>query len=280
MRDVLAALAAIAVLAPSAVTGVAVDGGRVAYADAGCTVRVWSAGKIARLGRTSCAVQTSTGSGLAGLALAGNRALWVTYAGGNIREWSVWTATTTRPAPRRLRFVSGDVDAPARVVVGDGDGDLLPYAVDRDVVVLRANGARRFAWRAPARVVALDAYAGKVAVATAGGAVTLLDAEGRVLGSESYGAGASAVHVTGPRTVVQAGRALEVRGGGSAQTLALLPGVRLVGAAGGTALLVGREGLLRFALDSGAGRRVGPARHARIDGTRIVSASGRRVTIR
>jgi hypothetical protein len=95
-----------------------------------------------------------------------------------VRLWNL----ATRGVPTRLRFVARDVDAPPPIVVGDGDGStpggLLPYAVDRDVVVLRANGARRFAWTAPARGVAVDARDGRVAVAQAGGRVTVLDAAG------------------------------------------------------------------------------------------------------
>ena len=70
-------------------------------------------------------------------------------------------------------------------MIGQGDsstlGDLLPYAVDRTVVALRVDGSRRFAWTAPARVIALSALNGELAVATEGATVTILDAGGRVL---------------------------------------------------------------------------------------------------
>lgn len=72
----LAALFATVVLAPSVVAGLAVDGPRVAYADTSCRISVWHAGRTTRLGATPCTEETSTGSGLAALALAGNRALW------------------------------------------------------------------------------------------------------------------------------------------------------------------------------------------------------------
>jgi hypothetical protein len=66
-------------------------------------------------------VQTSTGTAIAGLSLAGTRALWVHYGGGNIREWTVWTATGSKTSsPKRLAFVARDVDGPAPVVLGDG----------------------------------------------------------------------------------------------------------------------------------------------------------------
>src|SRR4029450_4323729 len=77
---------------------------------------------------------------------AGNRALWLHFVGGNQRDWSVWTASTTRLLPRRLAATTVDVDSPAPMVVGHGDasrfGELLPYAVGRNVVGLRGNGSR------------------------------------------------------------------------------------------------------------------------------------------
>src|SRR4029450_13154471 len=84
---------------------------------------------------------------------AGNRALWLHFVGGNQRDWSVWTASTTRLLPRRLAATTVDVDSPAPMVVGHGDasrfGELLPYAVGRNVIALRVNGARALSWLAP-----------------------------------------------------------------------------------------------------------------------------------
>ena len=88
--------------------------------------------------------------------------------------------------PRRRR-TRADRDRPGRLVEL---GDLLPYAVDRTVVALRVDGSRRFAWTAPARVVALSALDGELAVATEGATVTILDAGGRVLRTETYDSGA------------------------------------------------------------------------------------------
>lgn len=276
----LAALLATVVLAPSLVAGLAVDGPRVAYADTSCRISVWHAGRTARLGATPCTEQTSTGSGLAGLALAGGRALWVTYTGGNIREFTVWTATGTRPRPRRLALVTGDVDAAPPVAVGDGDGDLLPYAVRRTVVVLGANGARRFAWIAPAHVTAVDAFAGEVAVATVGGLVTVLDATGRVLEEESFDADVYGLQISGSSVVAQVGSALEVRGGISTKRIVLRRDLKLVGAGGGRAVLLGRDGAQLLDLATGKSSSLGPVRQARVDGARIVTANGRRIVLR
>lgn len=276
----LAAALATVILAPSSLFGVAVDGPRVAYADTSCRVAIWQAGRTILLGATPCTERTSTGSGLAGLALAGGRALWVTYTGGNIREFTVWTATRTRPRPRRLAFASSDVDAVPAVTVGDGDGDLLPYAVNRTVVVLRANGARRFAWTAPAPVTAVDAFAGEVAVATAGGLVTVLDAGGRVLSEERFGTDVYGLQISGTSLVAQVGRTLELRGPSSTKTIVLRRDLKLVGAGGGRAVLLGRDRAQLLDVDSGKTSSLGPVRQARVDGARVVTANGRRIVVR
>lgn len=276
----LAAAFATVILAPSFLYGVAVDGPRVAYADTSCRVSIWQAGRTTRLGATPCTEETSTGSGLAGLALAGGRALWVTYTGGNIREFTVWTATRTSPRPRRLAFATSEVDAEQAVTVGDGDQDLLPYAVDRTVVVLGANGARRFDWSAPAHVTAVDAFGGKVAVATKGGLVTVLDGNGIVLDEERFRADVYALQISGSSVIAQVGRTLEIRGGSSSKQILIRRDLKLVGAGGGRAALIGREGAQLLDLDTGKRSSLGFVRQARMDGGRVVTANGRRIVIR
>ena len=131
------------VTTPAPVLDLAFDGSRVAYAvgrsSGDCNrVYVWNlvTRGVSRLGRKTHCEQTSTGNSIASLAIAGTRVLWLHYAGGNSRDWSLWTATTTRPSPIRLRLVTREADAAAPIVIGDGNsgrlGDLLPYAVDRD----------------------------------------------------------------------------------------------------------------------------------------------------
>jgi hypothetical protein len=99
-------------------------------------------------------VRLAYASGRAAVSIAGSRVLWLHYTGGNIREWSLFTATASAPSPLRLRSVARDVDAAAPIVLGEGDsraGALLPYAVDRRVVVCgetaraRSTGPRRSA---------------------------------------------------------------------------------------------------------------------------------------
>src|SRR5687768_11535591 len=86
------------VSAPAPVQAIAFDGPRVAYA-AGRTARdcnrvyVWNltTRAVSRLERKTHCEQTSTGNGVAALSIAGTRVLWLAYAGGNFRDWSLWT---------------------------------------------------------------------------------------------------------------------------------------------------------------------------------------------
>ena len=278
------------VTAPAPVLALAFDGPRVAYASgrsAGdCNrVRIWnlSTRGVTTLGRRTHCEQTSTGNAIASLSLAGTRVLWLHYAGGNTREWSLWTATVSRPSPVRLRFAARDADAPAPIVLGPGDdsrlGSLLPYSVDRTVVTLRSDGSRAFAWIAPGRVVALAAKGGEVAVASAGGVVTVLDAGGRVLSTERFGAEIDVVRLTGDALAVQHGRTLELRGGRIA-LYSLVAGVRLADADGDRAVLVGGGKVRSFDPDSGFGGVAANGSHADLEGVRLASAAGRVVSVR
>lgn len=279
------------VTAPAPVTALAFDASRIAYAS-GRTARdcnrihVWnlSTRGVTRFPRPTSCVRTSTGSGISGLSVAGTRVLWAHFIGGNTREWTLWTATTTRTKPRRLRFVARDVDAPPPIVVGDGDssraGDMLPYAVDDEVIALRVNGARRFAWTAPARVVALSAFGGELAVASAGGVVTILDASGTVLSTETFASEVQAVRLTGSALLVQRGRTLELRGGAT-RTWALPARARLADAQGNRAWYVAGGQIVELRLDTANRRRqVGLGSQAQAEGSRLATANGRRVLLR
>ena len=277
--------------APATVTALAADSRRVAYAAARSTsdcdrVRIWSlqTRRITTLGRRTSCEQTSTGSGIAALALLEDRALWLHYTGGNIREWSLWTATATNRRPRRLQTVARDVDDPPPIVVGNGDGsrfaDLLPYAVGQQVIVLRADGARRFSWPAPARVVALGSAYGETAVAMDDGQVTVLDAAGRVVGTESFAPGIEIVRITGNRVVVQRGRTLEQRGAGSSTSFLLPRGARLEDAFGDRALFVAGNRIRELKLTTGAERTLAPGLHVQVSLATLYVSSGRRITAR
>jgi hypothetical protein len=278
------------VTAPAPVLALAFDGARVAYAS-GRTARdcnrvhVWNLATraVTRLGRRTHCIETSTGNAIAALSIAGTRVLWLHYAGGNFRDWSLWTATTSKPAPVRVRTITREADEPAPIVLGEGDssrfGDLLPYAVGSAVVVLRANGSPRFTWTAPARVVALAARDGELAVASAGRIVTVLDAGGRVLATEKYGSEIDAVRITGKDLVAQSGRSLEVRGGRVA-LYTLIGGVKLADADGSRAVLVGGGKVRMFDLDTGFGGIAASGSFAQLERARLASAAGRMVTVR
>jgi hypothetical protein len=160
-------------------------------------------------------------------------------------------------------------------------GDLLPYAVGRTVVVLGESGARRFAWTAPARVVGLAAKDGELAVASAGGVLTVLDGAGRVVATETHGSEIDAVRITGSALVVQRGRSLEVRRGSSMALYSLLPGVKLADADGDAAVLVGGGKVRAIDLRSGHSGLVNfSGSLAQLEGARIAAVNHRVVTVR
>ena len=85
-------------LAPSTVTALAADGARVVYAVEDCTVWLWDLGTrrlVFARGGPSCA-RTSTGTGIAAASVAGQRALWLHYTGGNIRGITFGACTCAR----------------------------------------------------------------------------------------------------------------------------------------------------------------------------------------
>ena len=138
------------------VSAVGLAGTEVGYADEyrrGChEVRRWDVATRGDVRVAShCFVSTSTGSGIATVSVAGGRALWLTYIGGNIREWSLWTKRGTARA-KRIAFKAADVDGPAPIVVGRAWDESLPYAVGSTIVVLSPNGSRKFSLDAPEAV--------------------------------------------------------------------------------------------------------------------------------
>lgn len=290
MAPAAGAAAVRSVIAPAPVLALELDGGRAVYATGrsarDCNrVYVWSLAtrSVTKLGRRTHCEQTSTGNAVAAVSIAGTRVLWVHYVGGNTRDWTLWTATTTRPSPVRLGTVSTDADAAAPIVIGEGDdsrlGSLLPYAVDRRVVALRANGSRDFSWTAPARVVGLSARAGELAVATEDATVTVLGDGGRVLSTETYASDVQEVRLTGNAVIVQRGRRLELRGGRSV-TWPVPAGTRLADADGDRAVLVGGGKVRTIDLRDGRVAVVAAGSLARLEGARLAVGSGRTVSVR
>jgi hypothetical protein len=81
--------------------------------------------------------------------------VWVSYAGGNLTDWELWTATATKKTPRRLAFLERDTSDPAPVVVGAGTALGVPYAVETTVTWLGSNGAAIFHSELPIAVRAV-----------------------------------------------------------------------------------------------------------------------------
>lgn len=200
-----------------------------------------------RLGRPTtlpCKERPSTGSGVWSVTSTARRALWLTFVGGNIREWQLWTATPTRRTPRQLRLVGRDVDAPPPIVLGPGTSEGVPYAVDTQVVYLGDDGAAIFTASVaePARLLAAGAGPGqrRVAALLAGGDVVTIDRSGAVVDTYEYDAGAvRALQLAGAGAVIQVGSAVEIRKGGSLKTVALPAAARM---------LDYREGRIYYAL--------------------------------
>jgi len=167
-----------------------------------------------------CTNVGSTGMGITSVSVTGNRVAWIAYNGGNFRDWLLLTATTTQNAPRQLRFVTRDVEAPGPppIVLGPGSSAGIPYAVGSTLVLLRPNGARAFAWNAPARIAAVSAGSGPGGAAViallATGEVDVLAADGSLLETYSYPAGAVASIALAPTgALLQVGSTVEIRRG-------------------------------------------------------------------
>jgi len=195
-----AAAADRSVTSPGRVQALARSGFSVAFLSGpyaghcGPHVELWSLATRAvyRLGRRTdafCSEGPSTGSGVTDIAVAGNRALWLAYAGGNLRDWLLMTATTTRPTERQLEFREVDVDAPPPIVLGVASEQVMPYSIGSTVRVLRANGSRAYTWQAPARVTNTTAYGAMVAVFVVGGRCFVLSPTGTVRQTSTFAPG-------------------------------------------------------------------------------------------
>jgi hypothetical protein len=158
--------------------------------------------------KEQCLELGSTGQGVWDVAVATRRLLWLTYAGGNFREWTLWTATTTKRKPRQLRFVARDVDAPAPIVIGPGTAEGIPYAVDRQIVYLGDDGHAIFKTTvaSPVREIA-SGHGGSLRVAAllADGTIVGLDRDGviRETVDEFRSASVPAIRVSGLGLAIQ-----------------------------------------------------------------------------
>jgi hypothetical protein len=251
------AVAATAVVSPARtvpqaaqVTPLGLTGRRVVFgvgvSPAECRVRSWSIskGSVATLGvpRTpSCTIETSTGTGIATVSVAASRVVWLAYGGGNIREWSLFTATPANPRPQRLRFAARNVDGPAPIVVGPGTALGVPYAVNREVVYLGEDGARLFRTVAPAAVQMVAAGPGpngiRVVALTAAGTILALGLDGSPVADDLIPDGpVEALRLAAAGVAFQVANEVHVVGP-AGDTLVTLPaGATMVDAAAGRIL--------------------------------------------
>lgn len=245
------------------ITDLSADGSRVAFV-AGRTrldcdhVGVWQpGGPLIRFGLPAPCRLLSTGTGVYDVELAGSRAAWVEYAGGNHWDFVLRTATLGAGRPALdLTFDSLEVglrwdyhlhgdagllvfdDGPRLVRIGAGsEACSAKVVLTRRICTLLANSADS----APVAAVG----AGRIAVAEPAG-IALLDARGRLLRVVPVaGLDAAAVRVDGAHLVVVRADAIEsysVADGRLEAARALGSGERLLDADGGLALvLAGRE---------------------------------------
>jgi hypothetical protein len=264
-------------------SAVSIAGTEVASADeyaGGChEVRLWDvATRADRRLATHCFGSSSTGSGISGVIATGGRALWLTYTGGNIREWSLWTKGGTAKT-KRIAFLPADVDGPAPVVLGRVWEGSLPYATGRTIVVLAPNGSRRFSLTAADRVSSLSAHSRGYAAVLANGTVLSISLAGKVIRERSFPAGTVEEAVlAAPGLVVKTTAGLEIHRDGRPRLIPLPRGSRFLGLSEGTvAYGIGRQlRLLRLA----SGRdtlfhTLGPRFHAQLGRRGLAYASGR-----
>jgi len=248
-------------------------------------VELWSlvTGGVYRLGRRTdalCREGPSTGSGVTNISVAGDRVLWLEYAGGNLRDWVLQTATTTRPQEREVEFREVDVDAPPPIVLGVASEQVMPYSIGSTMKVLKADGARAYTWQAPGRVTNTTAYGAMVAAFVAGGRCYVLSPAGSVQHTYTFAPGSvQEFALAGVGLVVQlAGGPVEIRRGAAVvRTSRLPPGARMLDYAEG--ILLYRLGLQVRArrVSTGKDRLLRRAGYAVLEHNGLSYAIGRRV---
>jgi hypothetical protein len=228
------------VTSPGPVIGLARSGYSVAFLSGpykghcGPHVELWSlvSGGVFRMGRHTddiCNEGPSGGSGVTDLAVAGTRVLWLAHAGGNLTDWLLETATTTRPAERMLEFKEVETGEPSPIVLGVASESVMPYSINSTVKALGPNGKLRYTWQAPGRVTNTTAYNGQVAAFVVGGRCYVLSPGGAVQQTYTFKPGAvQEFALAGAGLVVQlpAGK-IEIRKGNSVKKLAIPPSAHM-----------------------------------------------------
>jgi hypothetical protein len=190
-----------------------------------------------RFGRPTdepCVERPSTGDGISAVAMSAGRSVWVQYAGGNLRDWELFTATRTKPQPLKLAFVEQDVDLPSPIVVGEGTQQAVPYAVGPKVTYLGDNGAAVFKWTAPSPVTAIASGYGPngsvVAAVLQSGALDLLGRSGTIVQTYGYQPGELGAVFLGPSgAVVQDGPSVLILKSAHTQAVTLPAHATMIG---------------------------------------------------
>lgn len=218
---------------PGPLSVLSVSNATITYADEfrpGChEIRIWGHdNRSNRRVASHCFAETSTGSGVGG-AISSGRSLWLTYTGGNVREWSLWTKGY-RAKTRRITVLAADVDGPPPIVLGRIWEGSLPYAIGRTIIVLEYDGSRRFQLTVTDRVVALSAHSGGYAAVLANGKVVTVSEAGKPLQTYAYAPGLVQEAVLSRQgLVVKTTAGLEVYGAAPVRKLPLPRGARFFG---------------------------------------------------
>jgi hypothetical protein len=225
--------------------------------------------------------QTSTGRGIAAVATVFERVVWLAYAGGNSRDWTLWTATPTARTARRLRFATADVDAPQPIVLGNGGEQGIPYAAGADVIVIGPSGKRALSWHAPAGVVALAQGANSVGVLVETGHLFVIALSGGRVTDYDYPPGAvRAFRIASVGAVVERRAGIEIRTARGATPFPVPAGARLVGFVDGQLVYAVRNQIREYFRPGSRDvllRRVQTPFRAEFDRRGMAWASGRRV---
>lgn len=227
--------------------------------------------------------RTSTGRGIASVATSYNRVLWLAYAGGNTRDWTLWTATRRAHRPLKLRFASAPVDAPAPIVLGNGDVGYIPYAVGANVVVVSDTGARVLSWRAPARVTALTSWGEDVGVLLETGHIEVVASRSghQTVTDYAYAPGeVRAFRIARIGAIVNTKDDIEIKTATRTTPLGLGPDARLVAFADGNVVYARGAEIRDYKRPSGEDvlfRRVKPPFLADFDSAGLAWSVGRQV---
>jgi hypothetical protein len=236
-------------LRPAPVTALGLTHGSIAYA-VGRTkqdcdhVELWNTDTRGtwRFGRKRPCGDLPLFSGIGPIGVATNRVVWVSFAGGNLTDWQLWTATSTKRTPKRLRFVERDTSEPSPIVVGPGTAQGVPYAVETEITWLAESGAPIFRAHASSEVRSITAGDGplgwRVAASLANGEVIVLNDAGALDATFTFAPGqVKWIGLAPTGLLVQLpGAKVEIRSGAPTRTVQLKANAIVLDYAGGRLL--------------------------------------------